>query len=220
MKKIIIVLLVICAVTFVQQSGYAITIWGNEGGNSLGEFTGSLDYAASSDTCAILSISLTNTTPVGGGGSLTGFAFNNPDNLITVAVLFSTNYAGFSLLPNTVTDNGIIGAPYGAFDFGVLTGSNFLGGTSSSGILYNNTGNFVFNLTGTGFESLDEYSFVNETSDGDNEFFLVRIQSIDSGEGSDKVPGKAEDNPVPEPMTMLLLGPALLGLVGLKRRKA
>lgn len=30
----------------------------------------------------------------------------------------------------------------------------------------------------------------------------------------------ANTNPVPEPMTMLLLGPALLGLVGFKKRKA
>ena len=29
-----------------------------------------------------------------------------------------------------------------------------------------------------------------------------------------------EGNPVPEPMTMLLFGPALLGLVGLKKKKA
>ncbi|MCG2711914.1 MAG: PEP-CTERM sorting domain-containing protein [Candidatus Omnitrophica bacterium] len=33
-------------------------------------------------------------------------------------------------------------------------------------------------------------------------------------------PPQGDDNPVPEPMTMLLFGPALLGLVGLKRRKA
>ena len=38
--------------------------------------------------------------------------------------------------------------------------------------------------------------------------------------GNDYLKLNADVNPVPEPMTMLLFGPALLGLVGIKRKKA
>ena len=215
MRKVVLLVLSLVITLALASSSYAITIWGNNGGNSLGEFTGTLVYNAINSTSATLQITLTNTTPVGGGGAITGFAFNNPGDLITDGSMIA-NYAGFSA---TGGDNSINGQPYGYFDIGILTGANFQGGNPLAGILYGDTGVFNFTLTGINLDTLDEYSFVNEKSEDGNEFFLVRIQSIDAGAGSDKVPGETGETPVvPEPATMLLLGSSLLGL-GFYRKK-
>jgi hypothetical protein len=203
--------------------------------SGLGTFSGTIDYQASSNTSATLTIAVENTTPAALGGDLTAFVFNNPNNLIATASLSSAP-AHFALL---ASPHGINASPYGQFDFGASTGNAFQGGGSPSlGLAPGVTGTFVFALTGSNLQSLTTSSFFSTLSVGPgngqgDQAFVARFRGFIPS-GSDKVPGADTSPPsgpgphpaggeFPEPGSLVL---AMLGGSGLvllawnrKRRK-
>lgn len=198
-----------------------ITVNGNMAASTshIGDFTGTLTYGASDATHATLTLSLTNTTPAG-GGYLTGFVLNNPGNAIS-GITFSSTNANFGLLG--LSSNTVSGGPFGRFDFGASTGGGFEGGgPPSKGVGVGSSATFTFTLTGTGLNLLNEQSFMNELSVGPEDgsghkALVVRFRGIDLGPTSDKVPGDPKDTP--EPSTLLLSLVALGGIIPVWRAR-
>jgi hypothetical protein len=166
--------------------------------SSLGAFTGTATY----DDVSVLTITLKNTTP-SGGGYITGFLFNIDGD--ATATLSPNPTGNFSDL---VTSGNLSGNPFGDFDAGAALGGNFLGGGSpNSGIAVGAERTFTFNLTGDDASSLRIGHFFTELSDGSDDHdagLLVRFRGIQLGEGSDKVPGfptrpPGGETPIPLP---------------------
>ena len=90
------------------------------------------------------------------------------------------------------------------------------------------TGLFSFGLAGTGMLGLTETSFLNLLAydppggaNEDEQYFIARYQRTGvTGGGSDVAIPSTPPSSVPEPTTLLLTGLGLLGLTGLRRRKA
>lgn len=186
------------------------------GAGSLGDFTGELTYSFTSFMNATLIFELTNTSPIDNGGFLTAFVFNNPQNQISNVTLFSTD-GDFNLLGGSTFNNKIKASPFGNFDIGASTSSQFSGGGNpNKGIGLGVTETFNFSLTGTNLDLLTSESFVSELSVGasqgqGNQFFLARFRGFDDG-GSNKTPGGAPPA-IPEPSTYLLFSIGILGVL-------
>ncbi|MBM4273635.1 MAG: PEP-CTERM sorting domain-containing protein [Deltaproteobacteria bacterium] len=182
-----------------------------------GDFSGTFSYSLTpvSSTNALLTVQLQNTSPPDNGGFITAFAFNNPEDKITNVVLTATD-PDFHMIGGPNFQNNIKTSPYGNFDIGASISSSFLsGGNPNKGIGVGSTETFTFNLTGTGLNSLNEWSFVNELSEnpqgGDAYWFLARFRGFNDG-SSDKVFAVPSGGGVPLPSSIILLGSGLLGL--------
>jgi hypothetical protein len=215
---IIIVMFVVSLLLLAAPAQASVMIFGD---GPLGDFEGSLSYNSINSSNASLTVILKNTSPVNNGGYLTAFAFNNPSNLIN-AVTLNTTDPHFSLLGNSIYQNGIKCAPYGYLDIGASSTRNSFegGGNPAGGIPVGLTETFIFNFQGSGLDTLNEQSFISTLSEGKGagegyEFFLARFRGFDDG-GSNKTPGSV----TPEPMSLILLGLGCVGLMRLRRRKA
>lgn len=203
-----------------ETSADMISLLGNNGNEHLGSFSGNLFYSPSDVHSATLTISLTNTSPADNGGYLTAFAFNNPGNSITGVSLAIPPATSFRLLGSPGFQNGISASPYGSFDIGASISQNFLGGGNpQAGIAPGQSATFTFNFTGTNLDDLTWFNFTHEFSSG-GQFLLARFRGFDNN-GSDKVPGfvSTPTTHTPIPSTMVLLGTALAGLLGLRKFK-
>jgi PEP-CTERM motif-containing protein len=187
----VVALLVFASLTLPAR---ADSISGSGGLNNLGSFTGTIDYSFTDAANATLAIQLTNTTAAA-GGFLTGFAFNNPDDLITGIALSSTN-PNFTYLGGTAFQTLVPANPYGQFDLGASTGTSWEGdGDPSRGIAVGDSATFTFTLEGNSLDTLTTQSFLStlSTPPGDGEgvqAFVARFRGLADG-GSDKVVGAA-----------------------------
>jgi len=189
-----------------------ILIQSNSGASTegLGTFTGSIDYAFDAiDGDGRLIITLTNTSPAGNGGFLTGFVFNiNSVDANASATLVSGSPVTLINAPN---QNG---APFGnPYDGGAALGGNFLdGGNPSAGIAVGATGTFEFEVNACDASTLTASSFLSGPFEYD---FLVRFRGFADG-GSDKVPA---EKAIPGPSAILMACIGIL-MIGRRRRTA
>lgn len=168
---------------------------------NLGSFVGSVTYVAQTSTTGLLTISLTNTSPTGNGGRITGFVFNIDSADTAASATLATASHPFL---NTGSEDG---SPFGTFEAGAALGANWSGGGSPNpGIAVNATGNFTFNVIASDAASLAAGSFLSDGEPG----FVVRFRGFADG-GSDKSPA------VPAPgLAALLTG---IGTVFVRNRR-
>ena len=157
-------------------------------------------------------ILLSNTSPDGNGGFIVADAFNLPDRV--AATLFSTSNPDFT----TFLEGNVQTAPFGTRTDVISVGGDVntaftgTGNTPNDGIGVGQSAQFVFSLSSTG---------VNEADVFNSE--LIRFNGLTDG-GTDKT-GVHLDDPneppaaVPEPMTLLLMGPGMAGFMWLRRRR-
>ena len=160
-------------------------------------FDGSLDWNGSS-----LTVQLRNTTNAALGGYLTAFALDGPSGLSVRR--YSTDNSNFGLIVDPAT------RPWTGYDFGAsATRGQWQGGGNPRGGL------------GVGESASWKFAFTGDTSGLTAGSFLGQplAARFRGGEGgwSDKVPSSG--NPVPEPGTCVLLGLAILGVAGRRRRR-
>lgn len=180
--------------------------------NSLGSFTGSIDYAFSGALNSwAVTITLNNTSPAGNGGAITAFLFNiDSTDANADATLNSSTNTNFNNLTN---GNG---QPFGSnYDAGASLDNNFQGGggNPNMGILPGGSSTFVFTVSASDAASLTAVDFINGPYEYD---FIVRFRGF-SGGGSDKVPAKISVVPGPSALCAIALG---LVLVRGRRRTA
>ena len=159
-----------------------------------------------------LTILLKNTSPAANAGFIVADAFNLPAGV--AATLFSTTDPDFA----TFLEGTVSTPPFGSRTDIVSLGGDFdnaftgAGGSPNDGIGVGQSAQFVFSLSSAG---------VNETDVFNSE--LVRFKGFTNGK-SDKT-GVELDGPngppaaVPEPMTLLLVGPGMAGLAWLRHRR-
>ena len=195
----------------------------------LGAYSGTLAFAATSDTQATLTLSLTNTSPVSNGGYLTGFAFNVPST-ITGVTGYTPSITDFEQITSVSTP------PFGSYDFGAAIGGDWTGGGKpQDGIAVGATASFTFTVSGTGLTSLTASDIADSSP-----WLAARFRGFING-GSDKVkviggsilnpggdggsggPGGGDSggggpgpNPVPAPAGLVL---GLIALAGLTARR-
>lgn len=161
-----------------------------------GVFSGSLDYAPTSATSALLTISLTNLSPASNGGFLTAFAFNVSPPGLTVSMVSSG-------LPGWQSLQAIDASPLPSFDFGASSSSTWQGGgPPSHGIAVGSSSTVTFLVTGaaSAMNGLSDMSFFHASRTG--YAFAARFRGFNDGL-SDKVVGIV---PAPGVAAMLLLG--------------
>jgi hypothetical protein len=176
-------------------------------------FTGSLDYNSST---SILTVTLTNTTPVGDGGFLTGFVFNTASD----AVATLQDAAPFEGLTDETA------APFGVFEFGAALGGDWEGGGDPNNGLAagGESATFMFDITlggnpAGGAIDVDDFFSQAGTDGTESAFFVVRFRGYPEG-GSNKVPADVPTVPIPLPAAawMALSGLGLLVGARAKRR--
>ena len=195
-----------------------ITSVGGISTESLGSFTGTISFLADGfggTAKADLAVTLTNTSPAGNGGFITGFVFNladRPDNTLSVSYVKDGKKDTFQSLTDASA------SPFGTFEFGAATGGAWLGGGSpTSGIAVGQTRTFLFEFAGSGEHTagLTAQSFLtNDLPSGTAYPFAVRFRGFKDG-GSDKVIPGVPEQPQPVPVPAAVWGgAALLGLMG------
>jgi hypothetical protein len=164
---------------------------------------------------------ITNTSAItqpGSTSTITGIGYDLPPlgNASASGLNGFTGMQAPSLSSNFDFSDGDLGnVPDGfnsvVLDFGFTTGpsGNFSGGSVNDGLLPGESASFI--VSGAAFTGFTETQICNA--------IFVRFQNVPVVVSDVGVPGGGEENPVPEPSTILLLGSALVGLGGYARKK-
>jgi len=186
----------------------------------VGNSTGSLSTAAVSCTfnaqTNTFQFTITNTSPF--DARITGIGFDlvagdttgNPNQSPGLGSFSGANVAGF-----TFRDGALGNVPQfnsAVLDFGFTTGNNgnFTNGFPNSGLATGHS--LTFTVTGAAFNGMSEEEICQA--------IFVRFQRVGAdGEGSDVGRAGPPEQPVPEPMTMILFGTGLAGIAARARRR-
>ena len=161
---------------------------------------------------SVLTITLNNTSPDGNGGFIVADAFNLPQG-VSVTGYSSPDNENF----DTHLDGIVNTAPFGTRTDVISLGGDLnnawtgADGNPAQGIGVGQSATFTFLLSGTG---------VNETDVFNSE--LVRFKGFTNGSSDKTGVHIGSDGPptaVPEPATLLLVGPGMAGIVWLRHRR-
>lgn len=202
----------LCLLVSVTASADTITIVGNTTGSSATATVNSTFNAATNT----FTFTITNTSPF--DARITGIGFDLPPT----GNASSSGLNGFSgnvtVQPAgvdfTFSDAAIGNVPQfdgAVLDFGFITGANFTGGNPNDGLPpgINPGDEASFIVSGAAFAGLTETQITNA--------IFVRFQRVGADGGLSDV--GVPNQPVPEPVSMLLLGTGLVGVAGAVRRK-
>jgi hypothetical protein len=152
---------------------------------------------------------ITNTSP---SGSITAIGFNLPGDRPNFMLVSGTN-SNFSLANDVSATAGAQNITNN-FDFALITNNNFNGGTVSEGIwvgVQASAGQNTATFTVMG-------NFAGLTADQIAQSIILRFQGIGPRDES-TIATPNPNNPIPEPMTMVLFGTGLAGAAAAARRR-
>lgn len=189
-------------------------------GNTTGSAATATVTCSFNDATNTFEFTITNTSP--SGSTITGIGFDLIDgdfsgNNSLGLQGFSSASAGAFTFRGEAANSSLGNVPQfndAVLDFGFTTGnsSNFNGGTVANGIAPG--GSLTFTVTGPGFGN---NLFTEEEL---CQAIFVRFQNVPGREGSDVGHGgPPHEQPIPEPMTMILFGTGLAGVAARARRR-
>ncbi|MGH7131452.1 MAG: hypothetical protein ACREJO_05855 [Phycisphaerales bacterium] len=178
--------------------------------SNLASFTGTVATNVIDSLHSQVTVTVTNTSALAGGGYLTGIVLANENQFGSLIInLISCTDGDFS---DTSVESA---SPFGSFKGGAALGANWSGGGNPTvGTAPGSTVSFTFAVNGNGAGFIPAASYISAVN-GDQQM-VFRFRGFNNG-GSDKVPTMTTTLvPTPGAAAMALVG----GLMFARRRRA